>query len=248
MSKQQKVAFITGSSRGIGAAIAKELAQKGIKVVLNGLEKSEVYAVEKEILAQGGRALSLPGDITSFDFLNSVFTSIPQHWGSIDILINNAGMEIRKPSLEYTEQDYDRIMGVNLKAAFFLSKKVLPAMIAQQWGRIINISSIHQHKPKGIASIYSMSKAGMWMMTRELATEYAQYGITINSVAPGAIRTEMNRAVLSDPSYEQIVINKIPARQIGEGEDVAKLVAFLCSDEASYINGSSHCVDGGLGL
>jgi len=246
MKLSNKVAFVTGSTRGIGEAIARKMAQEGAKVAINGREPDKTASVTNAICEQGGEAIEVTGDISQSGFVTDAFEKIESQWGSVDILINNAAYEVRKSSLEFTEADYDGMMRVNLKAAFFLAQRAIRAMKEKGWGRIINISSVHEQQPTGYSSIYSMTKGGLQMMTRELAYEFSQYGITVNNIAPGAIRTDMNRAVLANPEYEQKVVQKIPARFIGEVDDVAALATFLASEEARYITGASYFVDGGL--
>ncbi|WKN42779.1 SDR family NAD(P)-dependent oxidoreductase [Tunicatimonas pelagia] len=248
MKLSGKIAFVTGASRGIGLAIAQEMANQGAKVVINDLSADRTDGAVATIIAKGGQALALPGDISDTSFVKTSFEKITATWGEVNILVNNAAVEARKSSLDFTEEDYDTMMRVNLKAAFFLAQRALKSMVGQQWGRVINISSVHEEIPTGFCSIYSMTKAGLRMMTRELAHEFSQYGITVNNIAPGAIRTDMNKKVLSDPAYEQKVLAKIPARFIGQPHDVAKLAAFLATDDARYITGATYLVDGGLAL
>ncbi len=248
MKLKNRTAFITGSTKGIGLSIAQMMSRAGARVVINGIEEDLADAIADQISQDGGKAMALPGDVSSNRVILQAFERIESEWGPVDILVNNAGIEIRKPCLDYTEEDFYRTINVNLKAAFFLSQRALPNMITRKWGRIINISSIHHSKPKGIGSIYSMSKGGITMMTRELALEYSGYGITINNIAPGAIRTDMNKEVLSDPAYERKVINRIPAGFIGDPYDIAKLATFMASDDARYISGATYYVDGGMVL
>ena len=241
-----KTAFITGSTRGIGEAIARRMAEGGAQVVINGRDPKLTKTIANSIREQGGKVIEAPGDISEKGFIKNTFDTLENDGVYVDILVNNAAYELRKSSLEFTEDDYDGMMSVNLKAAFFLAQRVLIKMKENGWGRILNISSVHERQPTGFSSIYSMTKGGMMMMTRELAFEFSQYGITVNNIAPGAIRTDMNREVLSDPHYEQKVIQKIPARFIGEVDDVAALATFLASEQARYITGASYFIDGGL--
>ncbi|MDR1269571.1 MAG: 3-oxoacyl-ACP reductase FabG [Planctomycetaceae bacterium] len=246
---QNKIALITGGSRGIGAAIAIELALHGATVIVNYRQaKDAAKHICRTITEQHGTAFSCKADISIVAEIESMFDFIETKYGTVGILINNAGLEIRHPSTEYTEEIFDRMLDTNLKGAFFCARRALLTMKAAGWGRIINISSVHEIRPTGNRSPYSISKAGLEMMTRELAFEFSRYGITVNTVIPGAIRTDMNKNVLSDPVYEKRVIDQIPARWIGETNDVAPIIRFLASDEARYINGASIAVDGGLML
>ncbi|MCL2744312.1 MAG: 3-oxoacyl-ACP reductase FabG [Planctomycetaceae bacterium] len=244
-----KITLVTGGSRGIGAAIAIELARCGASVIVNYRQgQTAAEDVCRTITEAGGIAFPIQADVSQVADIERMFDSIEKTHGNVDILINNAGLEIRMPSTDYPEDVFDRMLDTNLKGAFFCSKRVLKAMKEKGWGRIVNISSVHELRPTGNRSPYSISKAGMEMMTREHAFEFSRFGITVNTVIPGAIRTDLNKGVLSDPAYEKRVVELIPARWIGKPEDVAPIVRFLLSEEARYITGASITVDGGLML
>ncbi len=246
---QGKIALVTGASRGIGAAIALDLARAGADVAVNYCRSPEpAQRVCDEIRQLGRRALLLPADVADVPAIRRMFDEVHAQLGPVAILVNNAGIEPRHPVEEFDEATYDAIMDTNLKGAFFCAQRALPSMKAKGWGRIINITSVHEEQPFPPCSVYSLSKAGLWMLTRELAMTYSRYGITINSVAPGAVRTDLNRHVLADPQYEARVLEHIPARRIAEPPDVSKTVVFLATDEARYITGASLRVDGGLSL
>jgi glucose 1-dehydrogenase len=246
---KNKIALVTGAGRGIGAAIARDLAHAGATIVLNdcqGFESAEMVC--SEIAAAGGRAITVRADIARPSEINVMFERIEAEVGPVDILVNNAAVETRGSALDVTESDYDRILDTNLKGAFRCAQRALPGMKARGWGRVINISSIHESNPTGFCAPYSMSKAGLLMMTRELALEFSAFGITVNNVTPGAIRTDMNREVLADAAYEAQVIAKTPARLIGEPHDISRAVVFLASPAARFITGASLFIDGGLSL
>ena len=237
--------MVTGASRGIGAAIAVELAKNGAKVVVNYDRSSgQAEDVQNKIAAFGGQSMLVQADIGRMEEVQAMFNRVEGEWGPVDVLVNNAGVETRKSSLDMTESDYDWMMNINLKGAFFCAQRALKSMVEKKWGRIINITSVHEIQPTGFCSIYSMTKGGMMMMTRELAFEFSKSGITVNSIAPGAIRTDMNREVLANPAYMTKVIDKIPARFVGEPQDIAHAAVFLASEEARYITGASLFVDG----
>jgi glucose 1-dehydrogenase len=243
------VALVTGASRGIGAAIARALAQAGATVALNYCRSSDrAEAVGAAIAQAGGRAITVRADVARSDEIDAMFDRIAAELGPVDILVNNAGIESRGGALDFTEAEYDRILDTNLKGAFRCAQRALPGMKSRAWGRILNISSVHELKPTGFCAPYSLSKGGLLMLTRELALEFSPFGITVNSVTPGAIRTDMNREVLANPAYEARIIAKTPARRIGEPSDVARAVLFLASPEARFITGASLFVDGGLSL
>ncbi|MBD3265788.1 glucose 1-dehydrogenase [bacterium] len=248
-SLSNKIALVTGGSRGIGAAIAVELAQAGAHVVVNyNRSENKAMDVVRRIEENGGKALPLQADISQISSIQKLFSQIESQWGRVDILINNAGLEVRRSFQDFDVTTYEQIMDTNLKGAFFCAQRAIGGMKEKQWGRIINISSVHELTPTGFCCVYSMSKSGMILMMREMAVEFSQYGITINNIAPGAIRTDINRDVLADPAYEAKVINKIPSRFIGEPEDVAKTAVFLASEDSRYITGTSIFIDGGMQL
>jgi glucose 1-dehydrogenase len=245
----KKIALVTGASRGIGAAIAIDLARAGADIVLNyNRSPAAAAAVQTEIRSFGRSTMLVQADVSRLDQVRAMFDRIEAEWSPVDILVNNAGIEPRLNVDEFDEANYDAVFDTNLKGSFFCAQRALGPMKTKGWGRVINISSIHESKPHPPSSVYSMGKAGLWMMTRELAVAYSRYGITINSVAPGAIRTDINREVLDDPAYQAQVLAKIPACRIGEPDDVAHVVTFLAGEGARYITGASVVVDGGLGL
>lgn len=246
---KNKIALVTGASRGIGSAIARDLAAAGAIVALNYCQSEDkAEAVRREIEAAGGRALSLRADVSQVGEIDVLFARVEAELGPVDILVNNAAVESRGGALDFSEADYDRILDTNLKGSFRCAQRALPGMKTRGWGRVINVSSVHEHTPTGFCAPYSMSKAGLLMMTRELALEFSPFGITVNNVTPGAIRTDMNREVLSDPAYAARVIAKTPARMIGEPQDVSRAVVFLASPAARFITGATLFVDGGLSL
>lgn len=244
-----KIALVTGASRGIGAAIAVELARRGADVVVNYVRSEEMAReVAAQIEALGRRAMPVQADVARKADIDRMFDQVEAAWGKVDILVNNAGIEERWPTRDCREANYDAIMDTNIKGAFFCAQRALEGMKQKGWGRVINISSVHEVKATGFCSVYGISKGAMQLLVRELALEYSRCGITVNNVAPGAIRTDINRGVLSDPAYEAKVIGKIPAGFIGEPKDVAHLVAFLASEEARYVTGATFLIDGGLSL
>ena len=246
---KDRTALVTGASRGIGAAIAADLAAAGARVAVNyNRSPDRAREVAGGISSGGGRAMLVQADVGAPADVQRMFDEVEAAWGPVDILVNNAGIEHRKPPAGFTEADYDAMMDTNLKGAFFAAQRALEPMKARGWGRVINISSVHELTPTGFCAVYSMTKGGMLMMMRELALVYGPFGVTVNNVCPGAIRTDINREVLADPAYEAKVTAKIPARFIADPQDVAALVTFLASPMARYITGASLFVDGGLSL
>ena len=244
-----KTALVTGAGRGIGRAIALDLARAGADVVVNyGRSKQQAEEVVRQIESMGRRALAVQADVSQKADIDRMFDQVEAEFGEVAILVNNAGIEVRGDVCDFSEQDYDSVLATNLKGAFFCAQRALRKMRNAGWGRVINISSLHELTPTGFSVLYGMSKGGMAMMMREMAKSYSRYGITINDVCPGATRTDINREVLSDPAYEAKVIEKIPAGFIADPEDVSPTVTFLASDAARYITGASIFVDGGLWL
>jgi glucose 1-dehydrogenase len=248
-----KVALVTGSSQGIGQAIAIRLGQAGADVVINYRSHPEgAQETLEKVKAAGGKCQMVDGftiqaDTGMIDDVRRMVAESINHFGQLDILVNNAGIEKHADFWDVTEADYDAVMNVNLKGAFFATQVVVQHLIAtKRSGKIINISSVHEELPFPHFTAYCVSKGGLKMMTRNLAVELGPYGITINNVAPGAIETPINMKLLNDPGKLGALLQNIPLGRLGKSEDVAGLVAFLASDDANYITGTTFFVDGGL--
>lgn len=243
-----KTAIITGSSQGIGQGIAERLAQEGANVVIDYIGGPEsANATLKAVTDAGGKGIIAEADVSQVAAVRSLVDQAWKAFGSADILVNNAGMEHKSDFCETTEADYDRILGVNLKGPFFLAQAFVQRLrSAKRQGRIINISSVHEDMAFPGFATYCISKGGMRMMMRDLAVELGPLGITINNVAPGAISTPINTALLENKPKLDSLLQKIPLGRLGTVNDVAGLVAFLASDEAAYVNGSTFVIDGGL--
>ncbi|MEO1348645.1 MAG: glucose 1-dehydrogenase [Cyanobacteria bacterium J06635_15] len=260
MSLSGKVALVTGSSQGIGKEIAIRLAKAGAKVVVNYRSHPEgADAAVKEIEALGGdchpvegycndaRGYSVGADLGMVEDVRRLVADSIAHFGQLDILVNNAGIERHAPFWDVTEKDYDAVLNVNLKGVFFASQALAKHLIeTKRPGKIINISSVHEDLPFPNFAAYCASKGGLKTLTRNLSVELAPYGITVNNVAPGAIETPINTKLLNDPEKLDALLKNIPLGRLGQPKDVAGLVAFLASEEAGYITGSTLFVDGGL--
>ncbi len=243
-----KTVLVTGSGRGIGRAIAVKFGQEGATVVVNDL-KDDDNAKEtiRQVKATGVNAVFVPADISKTENVQTLITQTVAAVGNLDILINNAGIEIRAPFWEVTEQQYDTVMNVNLKGMFFLTQAFVHHLQqTQRPGVIVNNSSVHEELPFPNFAVYCASKGAMQMVMRNLAVELAPLNIRINNVAPGAIRTPINANLLSSPEQINALQNNISLHRLGEPEDVANVIAFLASDEAKYVTGSTYYVDGGL--
>jgi glucose 1-dehydrogenase len=246
-----RTALVTGASRGIGRALALGLARAGASVVVNyRTEADAARAVVAEIAAGGGKAIAVSADIGSPASHAGLLAAARSAFGPVHILVNNAGIEARHDILEATEAEWDRTHAVNLKGVFFLTQSVARAMLADgvRAGRIVNVSSTHEQRPLPRAAIYNITKGGLMMLTRSFALELAPHGITVNALLPGAIRTDMNKAVLADPVYEAKVTAKIPLGHLAEPADLVAAAVFLAGPGSAYMTGSNVTLDGGLSL
>jgi glucose 1-dehydrogenase len=243
-----KVALVTGSSRGIGRAIAVRFAREGADVVVNYYRNEKAAReVAAEVESHGRRSIILQADVAKVSEIQAMFDKAAADFGGIDILVNNAGIEKKAPFWEVSEADYDQVVDVNLKGTFFASQALVSHLRqTNRPGRIINISSVHEDLPFPGFAAYCVSKGGIRMLTRNLAVELGPLGIAVNAIAPGAIATPMNTELLNDPTKLNALLSQIPLGRIGKPEDVASLAVFLASDEASYVTGATYFVDGGL--
>ena len=250
MRLQGKNALVTGSSRGIGRGIALRFAREGANVAINYVgAKTAAEDVQREVAAYGVKSVILPADIASPADVRMLIDAAAAALGPLDILVNNAGIEKHAPFWEVSEDDYDRVLDVNLKGTFFATQAMVKhLMAAGRPGRIINLSSVHEEVPFPNFTAYCMSKGGMRMLTRNLAVELGAMGITINNIAPGAIETPINTNLLHNPSKLNALLGQIPLARLGQPEDVAGLAVFLASDDAAYVTGSTYFVDGGLSV
>jgi NAD(P)-dependent dehydrogenase (short-subunit alcohol dehydrogenase family) len=243
-----KVALVTGGRRGMGKADAIALAKQGAKVVVTDISEGDCSEVGAEINTLGGESICMKMDVANESEVNEVFDKVIEKYGRLDILVNNAGIYQPKPALELSEDDWEKMIHVNLKGQFICAKRAAKEMIKNKWGRIINISSIASGQVGiGIAggAHYTASKGGILALTETLAIELAGYGINVNAIAPGAIDTPMiSDAGLSGDSLQGL-LSTIPLKRMGTPEEIASAVVFLASEEASYITGATLYVDGG---
>lgn len=241
MTSANRVALVTGASRGIGKAIALALAREGANVAINGRNTERLEMVANKIRDMKRRVLVIKADVSISSEANRMVKTVVGKFAKVDILVNNAGIYETISLEEMTEAQWDRIMAVNLKGTFNCSKAVIPFMKHQKWGKIVNIAS-DAGKTGGMIPVahYAASKAGIICFTKSLAREFGPYGVTVNAVSPGIIDTEMAKTVLKRRKAS------IPLGRIGTPEDVANAVLFLVSDEASYITGEILDVNGGL--
>ncbi|OZB92120.1 glucose 1-dehydrogenase [Paenibacillus sp. XY044] len=249
---QGKVFIVTGAAQGIGRGIALRLGKEKCKVVINfASDRSKRLAEEAIALikAAGGQAVACQGDVGKVDTAKKLVDTAIAHFGTLHGIVNNAGVQSEYPSESLPVDEWNRIMDINLRGTFLGCQETINYLLKHDIkGSIVNVSSVHQQIPKPHYVHYASSKGGLKLLTETLAREYADKGIRINTVAPGAIDTPMNEKLFSDPATTQAIINKIPSRQVGTPEQVAAPVAWLLSDEASYVTGTTLFADGGMVL
>ena len=245
MRLKEKAATVTGAASGIGRAIALKFAAEGADVVAADIDGAAAEAVAEEIRAGGGTAHGIAADITKRGDVDAMTALAIDQFGKIDVLVNNAGSRIVKPFLDHSEDDWQRMLDVNLTGHFHCCQAVLPHMLAAGFGRIVNVASITGSVGRPNRVGYVAAKGGTLAMTRALAADMAGKNITVNALAPGMIASPMNRAVKEAPDFGDNWNNDNLVRRWGEPEDVAGIAAFLASDEAAFITGETINVDGG---
>jgi glucose 1-dehydrogenase len=256
-NNERRVAVVTGSSKGIGKAIALEFANAGYSVVINARNEEELKQAAKDIsnsIEDAGRIVSIPGDISQEPVCISLIESAVKQFGRIDVLVNNAGIGGESKKIyELTEKDWDEVIDVNLKGTFLCTREAVKNMMKDGSNNnsnysIINISSVHEQTPQPESAPYAASKGGMQMLTKTIALELAEKGIRVNGIAPGAIATDMNKELLENQKEKEKKEQEIPVHRIGQPEEIAKVALFLASEDASYVAGTTIYADGGLTL
>jgi len=252
-----KGVLVTGGSSGIGQAIAVRFAQYGANVAINYLRrpdeasdtKQQVQACVNQVQHEGVRDVLVQGDVSREEDVERMVSQAVSELGGLDVLINNAGIQISRHSDELSSDDFDKVLAVNIRGAFLCAREAIRHFLAEaKPGVIINVSSVHQLIPKPDYLGYSVSKGGMQNLTRTLALEYAARGIRVNAIGPGATVTPINRAWIDDPVKREMVESHIPMRRAGTADEMGAVACFLASDNAAYITGQTIFVDGGLTL
>jgi glucose 1-dehydrogenase len=240
MSLSGKVALVTGAGTGIGKGIAVELASRGAKVAIH-YHSSDVGAkdTQQRIDAFGGESMIVQADVAHKHEIERIVKEVADHYGGIDILVNNAALQLNCDFFDYTDDLFDRMMHINLKGYWQCIQAVVPYMKAKRSGRIINISSVHGKRPTDFDSVYAMTKGGIKMLGRESAIELAKYGITVNTIEPGAVNVGKQSKEATGNNYK-----KFPMGRVGKPSDVASLVCYISSDETEFMTGASIRLDG----
>ena len=252
-----KNVLVTGGTSGIGQAIAVRFAEHGANVAINYLRAPEeateteeqVHACIKKVRQEGVRDVLVGADVSKEDEVVRMIEQAVSELGGIDVLVNNAGIQISRPSHELSSDDFEKVLAVNLRGAFLCAREAIKHWLeTESAGSIVNVSSVHQQIPKPNYLGYSVSKGGMQNLTTTLALEYAARGIRVNSIAPGATITPINRAWVDDPAKAEQVTSHIPIPRAGTADEMAGVACFLASDDAAYVTGQTIFVDGGLTL
>jgi glucose 1-dehydrogenase len=243
-----KIAIVTGGNSGIGKAVALALAEEGANIVIDYIsDEKATEELERRIVALGDRAIGVDADVSKPDELQKLVDAAVKAFGRLDVMVNNAGIETRTSILDTTEAQYDKVLDVNLKSAFFGTQIAAKQMIAQGGGgRIINMTSVHEDWPMPNNTAYCLSKGGMRMLTRTAGVELAPHNVLVVGVGPGAVDTPINVSTVQDPAKLQKLDAAIPIGRLAKPEEIASVVAFLAGDGASYLTATTIFADGGI--
>jgi len=240
-----KIALITGGSRGLGKAMALALAKEGAHLALVARDETKLKIATDEIGQTGGSAEYFLADVTQPDQVKAAEQAIIARFGHIDILINNAGINIRKPLTEYTLEEWHQVMNANLTSVYLMCHAFIPHMTGRDYGRIINLTSMMSHIALPGRVAYCTSKAGLLGFTKALALELAPQKITVNGISPGPVATEMNQVIIQNPETNRQFLNSLPVNRWGKVEEIGALAVFLCSEDSGFITGTDIVIDGG---
>ncbi|WP_296104890.1 SDR family oxidoreductase [uncultured Agrobacterium sp.] len=241
-----RTALITGSSRGLGRAMAEGLAAAGARVLINGTDTSRVAQTVAEFRSAGYEADAASFNVTVEDEVKAAFEGLDAAGVAVDILVNNAGIQYRKPMVELETADWQRVIDTNLTSAFVIGREAAKRMIARGHGKIVNIGSLTSELARATIAPYTVAKGGIKMLTRAMAAEWAQHGIQANAIGPGYMLTDMNEALISNPDFDAWVKGRTPSKRWGKPEELIGTAVFLSSSASDYVNGQIIYVDGGM--
>ena len=241
-----RLAFVTGSSAGIGLGLARGLAQAGASLVLNGRDANKLRNTAAALRAEGFEVHERAFDVTDADAVKANVDSIERDIGAIDILINNAGIQRRAPLHEFSHQDWHDLMQTNLDSVFFVGQAVAQHMITRKKGRIINICSVQSELGRPGIAPYMASKGGIKMLTKGMAIDWGQFGLNVNGIGPGYFKTELNQKLVDDPAFSAWLVGRTPSRRWGDVQELGGAAVFLASDASRFVNGHILYVDGGV--
>jgi gluconate 5-dehydrogenase len=241
-----RTALVTGSSRGLGRAMAEGLANAGAEVIVNGTDAARVAATVEEMRAAGLQAEACAFDITDEAAIVRAFSDFDARGIAIDILVNNAGIQLRKPMVDLTTAEWQRVIDTNLTSAFVIGREAGRRMVARKHGKVINIGSLTSDLARATVAPYTVSKGGIKMLTKAMAAEWAEHGIQANAIGPGYMLTDMNQALIDNPAFDAWVKGRAPAKRWGLPQELAGVAVFLASPASNYINGQIIYVDGGF--
>ncbi len=242
---QARIALVTGASKGLGKAIAVALAEAGAQVALVARDTEKLNSVAAEIESAGGKTEVFRADVSDESQVQALEGQVSDKLGKVQVLVNNAGVNVRKNITDFSLDEWNYVIGTNLTAAFLMCRSFVPHMRNTGYGRILNLTSTMAHVSLPMRAAYSSSKAGLLGMTRSLALELARDSITVNGISPGPFATEMNTALIEDPDLNAQFLSRVPQNRWGNVQDVGKLAVYLCSDDASFITGTDILIDGG---
>jgi len=243
-----RVALVTGASRGLGQYMAKALARAGADIAITSRDQARLAETEEDILDIERRVLSVELDVLNLSSIQSAVQDVEAHFGRLDVLVNNAGCNVRRRALEVTEEDWDKVVNTNLRGAFFVAQAAARIMKAQHWGRVINIGSVTCVAGYAGMGPYCASRGGIKQLTMSLAHDWAEYGITVNCLAPGWFKTEQSRMLYEDDTWLSMLKERIPMARPGRPDDLDGMVVFLASESSRYITGQTYLVDGGVSI
>ncbi len=245
MSLEGRVALVTGASRGLGKAVAIGLAGAGARLALVSRDEKPLSQTAEEIRSHAGTAEIFPADVTEEPQVQALENAVINRFGRLHILVNNAGVNLRKPLTAFTLDEWNHLLRTNLTSAFLVCRSFIPHMKGQHYGRIINMTSMMSHIALPDRTAYAASKAGLLGLTRALALELAPEDITVNGISPGPCATEINKPLMDNPELTSYFLSRIPVGRWGRPEEIGQLAVYLCRDEAAFITGTDIVIDGG---